>query len=72
MGLMFDLERRTATHDCGYVIPIVDMIDRHGEFTDSPEETVIVGMFMPPDGLYLSIDFRDLTENDVIVAAEMN
>jgi hypothetical protein len=72
MGFMFDLERGTATHDCGYVIPIIDMIDRYGEFTDSPEETVVVGMFMPPDGLYVSLDLRDLAANDVIEVDGMN
>jgi hypothetical protein len=72
MGFMFDLERGTATHDCGFVIPIADMIDRHGDFTDKPEEVVIIGMFMPPDSTYVSLDLRDLAPDEMVTAEELN
>jgi hypothetical protein len=67
-GLSFDLSRGTITHDCGYVIPIVDMFDRYGDYTDVPAEVVVIGMIMPPDGLYVTLDLRDVPSGEIVIS----
>jgi hypothetical protein len=62
-GFMFDLERGTVTHDCGYVLNIVDMFDRFNEPTDETEEVTFIAVIWPPDSLYTILDIRDLGEH---------
>jgi hypothetical protein len=41
-----DLQNETVTFDGGFSVPIVEMIDRRGEYADDPEdaEVIVVGI----------------------------
>ncbi|WP_316207412.1 hypothetical protein [Bradyrhizobium sp. SZCCHNR3118] len=66
MSLSLDLVNRVAVHEHGFVIQIADLFDHDGDFTEDHTEAVGVGLFMPPDGIYITIDLRDLDEDDII------
>ncbi|MGY2919427.1 hypothetical protein [Bradyrhizobium sp. USDA 3262] len=70
MGYRFDLENRVAVHDHGFIIPITDFYDKFGEYTDDPEEAVVIGMVLPPDGMYVTLDLRDLDEDDIVTTLQ--
>ncbi|WFU52297.1 hypothetical protein QA639_21560 [Bradyrhizobium pachyrhizi] len=70
MGYRFDLENRVAVHDRGFIVAITDLYDRFGEYTDDPEEAVVIGMVMPPDGMYVTLDLRDLDEDDIVTSLQ--
>ena len=70
MAFKFDLTNLVAVHDHGFVIPIADLYDRDGEYTEEPKEAVVIGMIMPPDGIYVTLDLRDLTAEDIVTSLQ--
>jgi hypothetical protein len=70
MSFKFDLVNRVAIHDYGFVIPIADLYDRDGEYTEEAKDAVVIGMFMPPDGLYVTLDLRDLKREDIVTSLQ--
>jgi hypothetical protein len=65
MAFTFDLRNRTAVHENGFTLPI-DLYDNDGDYTEEPKEAVSIGFVMPPDGIYVTIDMRNLADDEII------
>lgn len=70
MAYRFDLTNRIVVHDHGFTVPIADFYDKDGEYTEDLKEVVVIGMIMPPDGIYVTLDLRDLAQDDVVTSLQ--
>lgn len=62
LGFILDLDRGVIDFEGGYSVPILSSWDRNGEMADSREETVVVVVRLPGDGMYVSYDLRDFPD----------
>jgi hypothetical protein len=65
MAFTFDLRNRIAVHENGFTI-VIDLYDIEGDPTEESKETVSIGFVMPPDGLYVTLDLRDLADDEIV------
>lgn len=70
MAFRFDLTNRIIVHDHGFTVPITDLFDKDGEYTEDLSEAVVIGAFMPPDRIYVTLDLRDLAADDIVTALQ--
>lgn len=70
MAFSFDLRNRIAVHDNGFTVPIADLFDKDGEYTEDPKEAVTIGFIMPPDGIYVTLDLRDLEDDEIVTVLQ--
>jgi hypothetical protein len=60
-----DLENGVIHWDGGFVTPIVEMLDAFHREVDEPRDAVILMVAMPPEGLIIGVDIRDLNIEDI-------
>lgn len=65
MAFSFDLRNRIAVHDNGFTIQI-ELYDKDEEYTEDPKEAVTIGFTMPPDDIYVTLDLRDLADDEIV------
>ncbi len=59
-GWQVDIENMVIHWDGGFTTKIVELLDIFGNDVDRPEDTVIITTQMPPEGLMVSFDLRDV------------
>lgn len=70
MAYRFDLHNRIVVHDNGFTVSIADLFDKDGEYTEDVKEVVVIGTIMPPDGIYVTLDLRDLAADDMVTVLQ--
>jgi hypothetical protein len=62
IGFVINMNDETITWEGGYTIPIDGKYDRYGIEIDDPKQVVFVTVTMPPDGVVVTLDLRDLIQ----------
>lgn len=70
VGFVIDLKTETCTFDGGLVCPITNILDRNGDdiLDEEDEAPVFVVVKVPPEGMHLTVDLRELRDDCIITS----